>query len=392
MALRSRYVIIGILSCLFAKFLMSQNVSATTLDLTNSNNVSLAGFCANNARYEAGALTYSPYNISGSDYSYTKSLTDTGYNQFQLTTAPCSDPMGITTIDLYWNTNEFGTLSDGQYINIDLVSNNYSFPFFNGATIYAYESGTGAIIPAFVDNRTYDVRLQKDSYTWLTARDQLDTVFNYRFDEVEVSTQSPAVLEHMQYSIKYDASEFGQNGLSNISIGTYVSVDGRLTDFGSTYYAPLFYLPDDNITGSTMFWLYISVTDTPEFEEVPDNDIDSATLEYYDNQYEAIDNIGGQSVGGIDVGNTQTAMNLIDYISSFFTFLGSVSVAQNCELVLPLPSLMGGSTTANLCQGKDSMGNTISVISSIALFAFFIPLAIGLLRMIYSEIRSFTNG
>jgi len=392
MALKGKYILLCILSCLFAKFLMSQNVSATAIDLTNSTNVSLAGFCANHARYEAGALTYTPYNISGSDYSYTKSFTDTGYNQFQFSSMPCDVPIGITSVDLYFDEREFGTLSDGQYINIDLVSNNYSFPFFKGATIYAYESGTGAIVPAFVDNRTYDVRLQKDSSTWITARDQLDTIFNFRFDDVNVSSQSPAVLEHMQYSIKYNASDFGANGLSNISIGTYVSVDGRLTDFANTYYSPLFYLPDDTLTGSTMFWLYISVSDTPEFTEVPDNDIDSATLEYYNKEYESVDNIGGQSVGGIDVGNTQTAMNLIDYISSFFTFLGSVSVAQNCNLALPLPNMMGGSTTANLCQGKDSMGNTISVLSSIALFAFFIPLAIGLLRMIYTEIRSFTNG
>lgn len=142
---------------------------------------------------------------------------------------------------------------------------------------------------------------------------------------------------------------------------------------------------------SDPFVIYLQTWGSETLETVEDNATDVANS-YYENEFESVDNISGQSPSDLDIGNSQPAMNLITYISTFITYLGSVSVANDCELALPLPSIMGGTTSANLCQGKDTMGNTISIVSSIALFVFFLPLAICLLRLIYGEIRSFTNG
>lgn len=107
---------------------------------------------------------------------------------------------------------------------------------------------------------------------------------------------------------------------------------------------------------------------------------------------DASDNISSQSPLDLNIGNSATATNLISYISTFVQYITNVSPAQNCNLSLPFPNIMGGTAVANLCQGKDTMGNLIPVISSIVIFAFYIPFALFMLRLIYREIRSFTNG
>lgn len=106
---------------------------------------------------------------------------------------------------------------------------------------------------------------------------------------------------------------------------------------------------------------------------------------------QSLDNISNQSSGDIsDAENAQTT-NIIGVIQSFITQLGSFS-ATSCNMSLPFPSFLGGDTSVNICQGKDVLGNFISVVGSLFMITFYIPLAFVLLRMIYNEIRSFTNG
>lgn len=119
------------------------------------------------------------------------------------------------------------------------------------------------------------------------------------------------------------------------------------------------------------------------------NDIEN---EYYENNMNAINNINGQSPSDIDTGNGTTATNLIGYITNFISYLTNISPASDCNIVLAFPNYAGGSMTFNLCQFKDNFGTIISVFSSLVLIVFYIPLAYKMLSVIYSEIRSFTNG
>ena len=113
--------------------------------------------------------------------------------------------------------------------------------------------------------------------------------------------------------------------------------------------------------------------------------------EYYDEQRQADQNISNQSASDINGAENQVTTNLIGIITSFVTELSSFS-ATDCNLTLPLPSFVGGETTVNICQGKDVLGNFISLFSTLTVVMFYIPLAWILLKMIYNEIRSWTNG
>ena len=103
-----------------------------------------------------------------------------------------------------------------------------------------------------------------------------------------------------------------------------------------------------------------------------------------------IENQTSQNTTGGTSENQQTT-NLIGVFSGFLTELQSFS-ATDCNLDLPFPSFIGGTQTVNICQGKDVLGNFITVVGTLAMLTFYIPLCFVLLKMIYNEIRSFTNG
>lgn len=108
-------------------------------------------------------------------------------------------------------------------------------------------------------------------------------------------------------------------------------------------------------------------------------------------EQEGIDNISGQSESDIQGAENQVTTNLIGIISSFVSELSNFS-PTDCNLDLPLPSFIGGNTTVNICQGKDVLGNFITLFSTLTVLLFYLPLAWVLLKMIYNEIRSWTNG
>lgn len=121
------------------------------------------------------------------------------------------------------------------------------------------------------------------------------------------------------------------------------------------------------------------------------NNIWQQNQDYYDEQYGAYDNISNQSEGDIQNSQNQQTTNLIGVITSFFGELSSFQ-ATSCLITLPFPSFIGGNQSVNICQGKDVLGNFITVFSTLTAIMFYIPLAWILLKMIYSEIRSWTNG
>lgn len=106
---------------------------------------------------------------------------------------------------------------------------------------------------------------------------------------------------------------------------------------------------------------------------------------------QAIDNIENQSPSDLNTGDNSSATNLIGVLSSFLSYISNFQ-AGSCVVNLPFPAFAGGTWQMNLCQYKDKAGQIVSVFSSLTLIVFFIPVCLKLLTMIYSEIRSFTNG
>lgn len=106
---------------------------------------------------------------------------------------------------------------------------------------------------------------------------------------------------------------------------------------------------------------------------------------------QAVENIEDQSPSDMQVGSDSSAQSLIGTLTSFLSYITNLQ-ATNCNVSLPFPSYAGGTQTFNVCQGKDKAGNIVSIFSSLTLFVFYLPVAFKLLGIIYSEIRSFTNG
>lgn len=110
-----------------------------------------------------------------------------------------------------------------------------------------------------------------------------------------------------------------------------------------------------------------------------------------DQNNSAYDAISGQDVSDIpDSTNSQTT-SLIGVISNFISSLSSYN-ATSCSLTLPFPNYAGGTTTVDPCSGKEIAPTIVQVASSLLLICTFVPLAFIVLRMIYNEIRSWTNG
>lgn len=111
------------------------------------------------------------------------------------------------------------------------------------------------------------------------------------------------------------------------------------------------------------------------------------------NQREAagINNIQNQSSSDIQgAENTQTT-SLINVISGFISAFSGIS-AGNCNLTLEFPAYAGGTRVVNICSGKEKAPRIVEIGSSLLLILVFVPLAYVLIRMIYNEIRSWTNG
>ena len=120
--------------------------------------------------------------------------------------------------------------------------------------------------------------------------------------------------------------------------------------------------------------------------------LENTIQQQYNKENEAINNIENQTVpSGTD---NQQSTNLIGVITDFVRVITYIDTNQNCNLTLPFPDFFGGSRNVNICNGKQVFNGTVFIgaFANLTLIAFFIPLAYNLLKMIYNEIRSFTNG
>lgn len=119
--------------------------------------------------------------------------------------------------------------------------------------------------------------------------------------------------------------------------------------------------------------------------------IDDTLNDQFDKENNAVDNIENQTTPSSGSAENSTTSSLLQTIQSFVTALQGIS-ATNCNVTLAFPNFAGGSMVVNPCQNKEFAGNIISIGGSLLLVTFYIPVAYMLIRKIYSEIRSFTNG
>lgn len=119
--------------------------------------------------------------------------------------------------------------------------------------------------------------------------------------------------------------------------------------------------------------------------------IDDTLNDQFDKENDAVDNIENQTPPSSGSGQNATTSSLLQTLQSFVTALQGIS-ATNCNVTLAFPNFAGGSMVVNPCQNKEFAGNIISIGGSLLLITFYIPVAYMLIRKIYSEIRSFTNG
>lgn len=112
-------------------------------------------------------------------------------------------------------------------------------------------------------------------------------------------------------------------------------------------------------------------------------------IEHNNKEEEAADNIENQTPpSGVD---NQQSTNLIGVLSGFISAFSNIN-ATNCSLTLEFPNYAGGTRVVDICQGKEKAPRIIEIGSSLLLIGIFVPLAYILIKMIYHEIRSWTNG
>lgn len=110
-----------------------------------------------------------------------------------------------------------------------------------------------------------------------------------------------------------------------------------------------------------------------------------------DQNNSAYDAISGQSENNISGATNGQTTSLINVISGFISAFSGIS-ASNCNMTLEFPTYAGGTRVVNICSGKEKGPRIVEIGSSLLLILVFVPLAYILIRMIYNEIRSWTNG
>lgn len=189
--------------------------------------------------------------------------------------------------------------------------------------------------------------------------------------------------------------------VSNSNYDPYVRVDLRIGETPTSFDSPAWYVYRNGggVKFSANIGQYIvSSSDNQSelaMEEINNtlNIIYQQNGEYYQHEYDAIDNIENQDPSDISTG-TPTTTTLFELLTQFVTNLAYIpDYSSNCNLTLPFPSYAGGNVQVNPCTNKEKLGNDfLQVWSSLTLICFFVPVCWMLLRMIYGEIRSWTNG
>lgn len=149
-----------------------------------------------------------------------------------------------------------------------------------------------------------------------------------------------------------------------------------------------------NATSLTLPFTYtIGFSSLRVYTEVPDEDKAAEEIsERNQKEYDSVDNIDNQSASDAQGSTNSQTTSLINTLNGFVSAFNNIQPSANCNMTLPFPEFLGGNTNVNICQGKDKAPQLIAIGSSLLLITTFVPLAYILVKMIYNEIRSWTNG
>lgn len=289
-------------------------------------------------------------------------------------------------------------------------SSSYSFIDYNGAAVW-FEQNPMSIVWSN-DESLALMQTQIEQQT--TIINQNETIINNQNQNTQEQIESQKVCNN----VLIDKNDIVQNGYFNSNgtiansdsygITNYIDVENMEIEIISSGYGgvySLFYNKSKEVIGSILNtdiidsitlpsgtnYMRFTIRFSQNKPQILLKSCKNGNQALYDQQRQADDNISNQSSSDINGAENQATTNLIGVLSSFLTQLQSFQ-PTNCNLSLPFPQFIGGTQTVNICQGKDVLGNFITIIGTLAMVTFYIPLALVLLKMIYNEIRSFTNG
>lgn len=262
------------------------------------------------------------------------------------------------------------------------LTNNLSGRSFTGsATLNIAISSNSAHDGGFfcnnLRNGTYDIKPEQGTVTNI----------NNQLDEC-VKTYSSS--NYSKYRVKISS-----NG--NLSANTTVS--SFFLRLVGTQQAPILEtvsIPNDTIIDFIDGDINFTMTtdqNTAVMGEINQNitNINNTINEQNQKEQQAVDNISNQSPSDISNAENSATTNLIGVLSGFINAFSNIN-ATNCSLTLEFPNYAGGTRVVDICQGKDKAPRIVEIGSSLLLIAVFVPLAYILIKMIYNEIRSWTNG
>lgn len=331
-------------------------------------------FATNNFSYDYGSFEIS-YNTPFDSNCYLSNFLS--YNQIITTIHnTCNLYAGIVASG---NNSLFSVSSDVNYMTI---SGKFNYVTFTDSNIVNYLPEQNSDYPPSIDTVTFNGTSQsgvtiENSQVFINTTDWVGTPPGTQLSNTKLRT----------FTVEY----------SLVLRGTFPSTVNRMFVYFDTYIWTGYSLGynayfERDINNRIYIDLSTNATDALLNQQ---NQLlilmNEGSNEYYDKTYEAIDNIEGQNASDIPNSSSSQTTSIIGTISSFVSALGTVQ-AGSCELTLPFPEFVGGNTVVNPCRFKEKAPAIISIGSSMLLIGVFIPLAFILLKMIYNEIRSFTNG
>lgn len=233
----------------------------------------------------------------------------------------------------------------------------------------------------------FDGQLELGIYNGNTGQPSPNSGYVRSSNYIPVEAYTNYTFSSPDYNGPWYIYEYTSNYSYNLTANVYSANGSFQTTLGTSY---ITFRTAAYTNTNARIMLVEGLTPQP-YEPYGEEICKNINEQYYDEQRQADDNIANQSTSDISGSENQATTNLIGVLSNFFTQLQSFQ-ATNCNLALPFPQFIGGTQTVNICQGKDVLGNFITVIGTLAMVTFYIPLAWVLLKMIYNEIRSFTNG
>lgn len=346
----------GIIIPFLLVFLMSQNTFAVTKDY-NSFSLRL--------RYDTGSGYETSY-VGGYGVSYmripVKYLDRVGFAVQNITVPPNSNYMAVTAkINLVATT--YGhqnftklpyNLNDGD-IFIDAVAINGNYQQFQNSNVTVY------VTDWYCDLYNENI--------WSACR-------TFTYEVTYVLRNIPSTINQLGTGIEY-TTRLQQDG--TYEVGYYFeNVDSNRL-----------YADFSNDLNSALLQQQVQQQQLI-IESI--NNLNTTNNNYYEEESESVDNISDQTTSDISNATNSQTTSLINTLTSFVGAITAIDTTGNCQLTLPFPNFAGGSFTVNPCNGADKAPTIIQVFSSLFLIGIFVPLAWLLLKMIYNEIRSWTNG